>query len=151
MAQSRAPSSLWAQLVLRTVSAILLVVSLGYLIYCSAKFSEHLVAGYVVDLILLVFNLSVLIRVCTTIFGSISTPGRFEAGCMSFADIVGVLLSIFGGIYLILAYGQNRECGTDKCDALRSYPTGECRDTAAYLLFAVGYVIVLAFSLLCSC
>ncbi|KAK4182250.1 hypothetical protein QBC35DRAFT_362315, partial [Podospora australis] len=78
----------------------------------------------------------VLIRVCTTIFGSISTPGCFEAGCMSFADIVGVLLSIFGGIYLMLAYGQTRECGTDNCDALRSYPAGEYRNTAAYLLFA---------------
>ncbi|KAM7195829.1 hypothetical protein V8F33_006478 [Rhypophila sp. PSN 637] len=57
---------------------------------------------------------------------------------MSFADIVGVLLSIFGGIYLILAYGQNRECRTDNCNTLRSYPAGEYRDTAAYLLCAVG-------------
>jgi hypothetical protein len=48
MAQDRSFWSFAPQLVLRTGSVVLLLVSLGYLIYCSAKFGETFAAGYAV-------------------------------------------------------------------------------------------------------
>ncbi|KAL2174434.1 uncharacterized protein P884DRAFT_314783 [Thermothelomyces heterothallicus CBS 202.75] len=90
------------------------------------------------DLILLVFNLGILTRVLTLMFTNVSAPGRAELGCTSFADIIGILLAIFGGIFMMLGYGRSRECGTDDCDALRSYPAGPARDTASFLLYAAS-------------
>ncbi|AEO61277.1 hypothetical protein MYCTH_97124 [Thermothelomyces thermophilus ATCC 42464] len=90
------------------------------------------------DLILLVFNLGILTRVLTLMFTNVSAPGCAELGCTSFADIIGILLAIFGGIFMMLGYGRTRECGTDDCDALRSYPAGPARDTASFLLYAAS-------------
>ncbi|KAK3290790.1 uncharacterized protein B0H64DRAFT_479076 [Chaetomium fimeti] len=136
MAQNRASWPLWAQFVLRAASVVLLLVGLGYLAYGSARFGSHFVAGYVVVL----FNLAVLTRVCTLIFGSSSDIGRPELGCTSFADIIGILLAIIGGMVTMFLYGQNRECGDDNCDTLRSYPAGSAQGTVAYLLYTVSYV-----------
>ncbi|KAK4034195.1 hypothetical protein C8A01DRAFT_39325 [Parachaetomium inaequale] len=48
MAQGRCFWSFWAPLALRASAVVLLLVSLGFLTYCSAKFGAHLVTGYVV-------------------------------------------------------------------------------------------------------
>ena len=76
------------------------------------------------------------------IVGRAAAPSRPELGWMCFADIVGILLAIFGGIFTMLMYGRSRECGTDDCDALRSNAASPYEATAAYLLYAVAYVLL---------
>jgi len=46
MARYRSAWSLWTQAGLRATSLIALLVSLGYMIYCSVKFNVNLVPGY---------------------------------------------------------------------------------------------------------
>jgi hypothetical protein len=83
-----------------------------------------------------------LTRVCRLAFGVSGSgpPGRPELGWTTFADIIGIVLAVFGGILLMLPFGRAPECGTDDCDALRSYPAGAYQDTAAFLLFTVSCV-----------
>ncbi|KAL2199491.1 hypothetical protein P885DRAFT_57688 [Corynascus similis CBS 632.67] len=110
MAQQRVSASLWAQLVLRAASVVLLFVMLGYLTYFSAKYDAHLVPYYVVDGILLVTNLAFLTRICPIIFRTKSLPYYAEFGCASFLDIIGIFLAIFGGIYTLIWYTPSPEC-----------------------------------------
>lgn len=82
-----------------------------------------------------------LIRVCTTIFGSKPSPSRAAAGWTACADITSIILVVFGGIFLMLAYGQNGECSPDNCNTFHPYPAGPWQDKAAYLLYAVSQVV----------
>jgi hypothetical protein len=92
--------------------------------------------------VLLVFNLAMLTRICRLVFGVSKSgpPGCPELGWTSFGDVNGIFLAVFGGILVMLPPGRTPECGTDDCDALRSYPAGPYQDMAAYLLYAVSYV-----------
>lgn len=98
-------------------------------------------ADQIKDPVLQVFNTLVLIRVCIPIFGSRSGPGCAEARWTVCADIAVILSAIFGGIFLMLAYGQNRECGTGNCGSFRSSPVDPSPNIATCLLYAVSYVV----------
>lgn len=77
------------------------------------------------------------------LFGSASAPSRYELGWTSFADIIGILSAIFGGMFTLLAYAppsEPRLCGTVKCDDYRAYLAGPAQAMAVWLIFAVACV-----------
>lgn len=93
---------------------------------------------------LLIIGLAVLARLYATVIGRASVPGRAVLGWTCLADIVGILLAIFGGIFIMLFGGRSRECGTDDCDAIRWNPAAPYVATAAYLLYTVAYALLVS-------
>ena len=103
---------------------------------------------WVKDVVLLVFHMAVLKRVCARILGRITVPGRAEAGWLLALDMVAVLGAILAAVYLMFAsFASERgyRCDRRGCDEVNIYPNDPLWDSVVYLLYAVGYVVAVFF------
>lgn len=94
--------------------------------------------------IILLLNFPGLVRAYGLLFKDELRPHRYEAGWFACVEILIVLLAIFAGIFVLLAYHGPTECrihpGVDNCIAQLEYPAGTWQAIACWLLFAVSYV-----------
>ncbi|KAK3901512.1 hypothetical protein C8A05DRAFT_16303, partial [Staphylotrichum tortipilum] len=92
--------------------------------------------------LLLILHASVLVRLCTAIFGGASVPGRASTGCIAVADVIAIPVAL-SGIFVMIVGQHPRECGSGDCDKIRADPADQPRAVAVFLLCAVSSVTTL--------
>jgi hypothetical protein len=165
----------WTQAALRAVSVALLLACLGFLIHSTIVFTSYVynrsIAGYVAvrsssppcliqahrltrrcrmkDVVLIVFHMAVLKRVCARILGKVTVPGRAEAGWMFALDMAAIAAAILAGVFLMFASEKDLGCRRWDCDVVYIYLNDPSWASVVYLLYAVGYVAAVFLFFVC--
>ncbi|KAK0613696.1 hypothetical protein B0T14DRAFT_283680 [Immersiella caudata] len=137
MAGQRRSRSIWTQLLMRTFSIVILLISLGLAVFCTTGFGEDLTQVYVMLSLVLALNIAVSVWACAMLFGTASAPRRPELVCLALVDLIAVILAAIAGCILIIGR-RTPECGSGDCSALRFDPARPSRIVAGWCLVAAS-------------